>query len=458
MCWGSGIGVHFPPALFIAIMTDSEVSWYRNRSFLHFDSPISLENAQAIVTPESVRSHAFLPFIYFEKKISRKQREEAKVNPQDKRKVRLIMYASHWDSHIYSFYAYKIQKLYEERVEYYCSESIIAYRRLGKTNIHFAKDVFEYIKERRVGVAIAKDVKKFFGNLRHDILKWQWQSLLNLPSLPDDHYRVFKSLTRFSFIRKDEIFPHREPSDYRRILSIQEMRSLIRSGDIVPEFNGERSANGGIKWKTFGLPPGAPICALLSNIYMLDFDMLLTRKANEKNALYRRYCDDILLVCAENDCKFFKSLIRQSLNRLGLCDNPQKEIISRFSQENGVIVVSPPLQYLGFEYDGTKVTLRSKTIAQHKIKAIRCIRQELKFAKQQGLSRIRRKRIFSWFSHLRNMIPMDKDNQCGQRNFQTYVNHAAKIFGSEAIHRQMRKHWAWLCKQINKADDELTQN
>ena len=40
--------------------------------------------------------------------------------------------------------------------------------------------------------------------------------------------------------------------------------------------------------------------AVCSNIYLIDFDQELKEWAESHNALYRRYCDDLILVIPEN--------------------------------------------------------------------------------------------------------------------------------------------------------------
>ncbi len=45
-----------------------------------------------------------------------------------------------------------------------------------------------------------------------------------------------------------------------------------------------------------GIPQGSPISALLSNIYMLEFDVLVKEKIMECKGSYFRYCDDILCI------------------------------------------------------------------------------------------------------------------------------------------------------------------
>jgi hypothetical protein len=437
-------------------VTISNTPWYRPRGTFHFDMPISLEKAKAIIAPPNVEHHSFLPFIRREKKSRAKD-----GNP--KWKIRYTMYASHRNSHIFSYYNFLLQPLYEAKINCLdCSDSIRAYRKLRKSNIHFAKEAFEEIKQRRVGVAIAMDVKGFFDYLRHDILKKQWQSLLNMSRLPDDHYAVFKAITRYSFVDQTQAYSHRQLMGIKGLCSIQEMRSVIQSGRLKIGRNGTRLPDGSFKWNTVGIPQGSPMSGLLANIHMIDFDEKLTEAAKRKNARYWRYSDDILVVCDACDRTYFEKLIRDSLQAIGLKENPTKTNVAEFSNINGVFTVKSTskkrgLQYLGFEYDGQRILIRSETLSRHKIKAKHCIKKELAFAKRHGLPRIRRKKIYSYYSHLLNTMVKSASAKCQykHRNFHTYVKSAARILQSEAITRQMRKHWSWLGVQIKKANDKL---
>ncbi len=45
-----------------------------------------------------------------------------------------------------------------------------------------------------------------------------------------------------------------------------------------------------------GIPQGSPISAILSNIYMIDFDVKMKEFISKVNGKYYRYCDDILCI------------------------------------------------------------------------------------------------------------------------------------------------------------------
>ena len=152
-------------------MLNSNNQWFRSRGYLHFDAPIKLSKASKIVSsPENVSKHAFLPLISY-------SIESFKVHPNadgkivKKPKSRPVSYASHIDSHIYSYYAEKLSQPYErDLASLSLNDSVLAFRALSKSNIDFANDAFEKIKEHGNCTAIAMDISGFFDNLDHDIL------------------------------------------------------------------------------------------------------------------------------------------------------------------------------------------------------------------------------------------------------------------------------------------------
>jgi len=44
----------------------------------------------------------------------------------------------------------------------------------------------------------------------------------------------------------------------------------------------------------YGIPQGSALSALLSNIYLVDFDEYMFKLGQTIGFIYRRYCDDIL--------------------------------------------------------------------------------------------------------------------------------------------------------------------
>ena len=63
---------------------------------------------------------------------------------------------------------------YNEIAKQYCiNKSVIAYRNIfdGKSNIHFAKEVIDFISKQKKAFVYVSDFSKFFDRLNHKYLK-----------------------------------------------------------------------------------------------------------------------------------------------------------------------------------------------------------------------------------------------------------------------------------------------
>ena len=65
-----------------------------------------------------------------------------------------------------------------------------------------ADEAFADIEQKSPCEVRAYDIAGFFDSLDHKRLKHSWCRLLNEDSLPDDHYAVFKSITRLGEFSK----------------------------------------------------------------------------------------------------------------------------------------------------------------------------------------------------------------------------------------------------------------
>src|SRR5690606_17089470 len=127
-------------------MSKDEPAWYKKRGYLHFDAPIGAARAAKLVrNTKAVSKHAFYPLLRYEV-ISKKLRRSADGKLKPEPKIRPISYAAHADSQIYSFYANQLAEAYERKLaSLELSECVLAFRKLRKSNIEFARDAFTEI-------------------------------------------------------------------------------------------------------------------------------------------------------------------------------------------------------------------------------------------------------------------------------------------------------------------------
>lgn len=420
--------------------------WYRLRRYIHFDEPLNLKHAEKLVmNPDNVASHSFWPLIRFDvniKKISQdKKTKEIKTKP----KVRPISYAAHSDSLIYSFYCENLSKLYEDRIKKEeIDDVVLAFRSLGKNNIDFAKKAFDEIKLRQNCSVIALDITKFFDTLSHKKLKHSWKNLINLDRLPKDHLAIYNSVTKFSYVDREKLFELLKISNSnprsdgrKRICTPKEFREIVRTQDIIE--------SNPLKNEKKGIPQGTSLSALLSNIYMLEFDIAASRFAKQYNGKYMRYCDDMLFIMPLGSGKLTEDFAEDKIKELEIEINPDKTDRCDFIAKSGLLSTKKPLQYLGFLFDGERTIIRSAAFAKYSNRVKRGVslakqtmrrKNEIKNSLGCPETNLYKKQIFSRYSHL------------GKRNFIRYGYKAANILNSNTIRKQLRPLWWRLLEEI----------
>lgn len=283
------------------------LAWFKERKYLHFDIPITAKSKsktiEFVTDPNNISKHSFYPFItYNATKYKIREDEGTGKRFLDDTGVRPISYASHLDAQIYSYYSHQLSALYENRIKSLgLSETVIAFRKLkdkktgdSKSNIHLARDAFDAIKEIGNCKVYAFDIKSFFDNLNPIVLKQKWEKVLNTKRLPDDHFSVYKSVTKFSVVTKDELYDlFKIPKNYRekgifRICNPDEFRNHVRGEKAEFIDNSGNEKKGLIQTKRIGIHQGSPISATLANIYMIDFDETLNKKIVSAGGKYFR--------------------------------------------------------------------------------------------------------------------------------------------------------------------------
>ena len=427
----------------------------RQKFYLHFDEskPASLVY-KYVTCPKNIEKHSFYPFIHFETTIKKIYKERKiikgkikKVVKKKPNKIRPIKYCSHIDGHIYAYYAHLLSDHYEKVLdERNLSNVVLAFRKLDtpQSNINFAKTVFDEIKKRQNCSVVCIDIKGFFDNLDHVLLKQAWCRVLNCDKLPKDHYQIYKSITKYAYVEKDQIYSslgislNSKNRDLKRLCSSSDFRSKIRKENLILINNEPK-----------GIPQGSPISAFLSNIYMIDFDIKIQEICLRNNWLYLRYCDDVILIC-DNHIKANMIVISQ-IDKIKLEVQTDKTQISIF--QNGLLLPKPenkPVQYLGFTYDGKKVLLRDSGLAKYSHKVMKVVRMSNKKLLKINSSR-----------ELRNLEPLKLNKKhiyrrftyIGQRNYISYALRASKIMSEPAISKQIKPHWKRLHKHLSKYED-----
>jgi RNA-directed DNA polymerase len=413
-----------------------------SRSYLHFDHPVETTRAATVCKDlREVARHAFYPLIYTTLSRTKFCRNDKGVLVKEK-KEREIAYAAHMDREIYAHYTKQLNTLYEQALkERGLEDVVLAFRNLGKSNIHFAQEAFAEITKQGTCNAIGMDISGFFDNLNHTYLKEKWKILLNQDSLPPDHYNIFKSITKYAKVEKTLLYKrlgisihnprHTNPS---RLCEPLEFRQLVRHGGLI-ETNKEAK----------GIPQGTSISCALSNIYMLDFDEFAHQWMQSINGSYRRYCDDMLFIYPASQVAEIVSVVSAKLEDLSLQVNQKKTEERKFNLTDNGLKSDKPLQYLGFTFDGRQILLRSATLSRQMTRMKKAVklakasmRKRNKALAARGLpiKMLYRKSLYKRYSYL------------GRGKFVNYGLNSAKIMQSESIRKQIKPLWKRLLREI----------
>ena len=530
--------------------------WLKSKGYLHLSPSLKIgENWRTykmqIEDEKFVAKYAFYPLIHSlikERKfknadlskhstIGRAHKHILHKNNQTEptSKLRPLHYASHYDALIYGYYASLLNCKYEEKLSshpelYKC---VTAYRKIkidinsdkGKSTIHFAKDVFDEIKirtedDKKVAV-LTFDIKGFFPSLDHKLLKQKWAYMIDEETLPPDHYNVFKSCTNFSYVLKDDLrkvrntmgrrsgFDEKKLNKIRRqkgfkcfFESNEDFRNHIKTGKLRVFKNPFRSLDSDDKKHIVGIPQGLPISATLANIYLFDFDKtIIENLVLQKNIYYRRYSDDIVIICNVEDIeitkKYVENLIKECKVEISTSKTEtfifehiehnslkNKRLTSVKINNDGSKIFNCPLIYLGFEFRGYNVLIKSTNLAKYYRRIISIVKRRANRAKR-GIENNPLQKKAVYINQIKKLYnrPLSKiDSETGElkqqlrkrtdlvlndrgqysnittefksktknSNYMGYIRRCSEIFETETFEKQLRKRKHIVQTAINK--------
>jgi hypothetical protein len=488
-----------------------EKDWVRLKPYPHIGPKLGVNDIpwvrRYVKDVKKVEEHSFLPFIHRTMSVRKFRREKhpngdrSKLRVASPPKKREIFYANHLDANLYAYYAFLLSKAYNTQlIKLEIDQCVTAYRRIplnekrNKCNIDFAKEIFDHIEDNcgEELAVITFDITRFFDNLNHKRLKKAWKAVLEVDDLPPDHYNIFKNITRFSYVEIDVLFEefkdemnlkklhYLAQKDVKQFCTLEQFKSKVRTSGMIHTNKWEQpvdeESGRDLVRRTRGIPQGSPISAVLANLYLLDFDKLVNDAAVEAKGLYRRYSDDMVVVCKMKDRDFFIELLEQEIRNFDLDIQPAKTQVFRFKTENeeissnewnrttGQYQDNTKFEYLGFFYDGKAIGLKSAGLSSYYRKMKRSVRRHAFFQRngKYETGKFFRNKVIKQFTHLgkrRRLIWKRKKGSTNKYvkskkfnwgNYLTYAELAHNAMGDKSIiKRQLRRHW-------NKVQEEIT--
>ncbi|MBB5620962.1 hypothetical protein HDE69_002015 [Pedobacter cryoconitis] len=507
---------------------EQQKKWLKSRGYLHITPKINVnarktEMVSKVQNNDWVKRHAFFPLIHSvikERKFKKHPDDPTKrghshvVKGKHKpsAKQRPLHYSTHIDSMIFGYYASYLLQLYELELEKHegLKECITAYRKIGldddeetgKSTINFANEAFDEIGRRALNgcVVLMFDIESFFSRLNHEKLKNAWSKLLGDETrMPDDHFNVFKAATKFNYILRDDLRigkrlnGRRQGFDERKLAKIRKFKGLEAFYESLEDFRRAiKSKEITVYKKQFvkdgvqvGIPQGLPISAVLANLYLLDFDLeVLNVVVKQMNGFYRRYSDDILIVCKADQANWISDFIETEIEKSRVSISTTKTETYEFSKiavshkKTKIVstqilkskrLVGKPLSYLGFEFYGEKILIKSANLAKFyrriiytvKRRAQRAIkiaainsstpviykaklfklykRLDLDDVKEEPFVIKRLKRNPNGEFSFKKIEIKPKEEKPKKANYISYVRRSSRLMAQEEINQQVRK-------------------
>lgn len=422
------------------------------KKYAHFDKRVMINDVwDYISNPKMVAKHGFYPFIHYTQIFKKYKKSVGAVS-----KEREICYSAHLDRCIFQYYSFLLNEKYNSRVSRDGINNVaVAYRNnLECSNIEFSKSVFDFIRKFESCYIMVGDFTSFFDNLDHVYLKKQLCSLLEVDTLSDDYYAVYKNITRYSKWELSDLLMLNGLSDSKAdrkklnfkdsVLTLKQFKKYKKQY-VIPHS------------EPYGIPQGSAISAVLANIYMLNADKEIYDYVNCHNGIYMRYSDDFIIVIpsTKEDFKIHYNWIKRYLEALpGVELSPEKTKLFRYCDS---VIVScnnefePDvnndkniLNFLGFSFNGKEITIRDKTISKYYYRMYRKAHtiNKNRFVSPKG-KRISCKNLYEKYSI--------KGAKGGKGNFLTYVCRANKAYhGQEPINRSIKNHMYKIRKALNK--------
>jgi len=505
-----------------------EKDWFRLKLYPHIGlqlRPIDRAWVEPYVkSSKAIAKHAFYPFIHREITDRRYRREikedgaRTEFRVASMSKPRDIHFSNHLDSKVFGYYSELLSKEYEDLIEELdIGSCVTAYRRIklspedeksrNKCNIDFANDAFQYIKLNKGYnlVAITFDIKGFFDNLDHKILKRNWRRVIGSGiDLPPDHYNVFRNITKFSYVEEVDLFNlfkgkivvERQSNRLKQIevkrteylrnkgalaYCYKENIEEIRKAGLIKNNKHVYEEGKGYVLRKKGIPQGSPISATLANMYLIDFDKNTHNYLKSIGGVYQRYSDDMVAICPVEyedevidhfmtSIKEYKLEIQDSKTQVFhfLFDSTaDRHFCYEKNRKADSLQNNTSFEYLGFQFDGFYTMIKNASISNYYRKMMRDFARSYFYTyhnktatkgevfknhlyKRHTHLGSERRRVYKRHPNKTNLFIKSYKYDWG--NFITYAKLAEATIPDNKIGGQIKGHWKKFHEMMKKVE------
>lgn len=261
--------------------------------------------------------------------------------------------------------------------------------------------------------------------------------------LPEDHYVVFKNITRYSRWELTDLLKLNGLPD-----TFAGRKELNNKALVITHEQYKENRNMIVKNpNSYGIPQGSPISALLANVYMLDIDKKIYEIVTGHNGMYMRYSDDFIIILPDIEKTKAEECLSGIVNLINDTDGLelQNEKTQFFYFDGATISNCSSIfhkdadcknryvNFLGFTFDGMNVVIRPKTVTKY---YYRMYRKAKGIVMANGISprgrKISKRNLYEKYSI--------KGAYINKGNFLSYVARAKFIFKEDTVERDTKKH------------------
>lgn len=258
--------------------------------------------------------------------------------------------------------------------------------------------------------------------------------------------------------------------------SFNEKFDLLRKRELVVVNKPKKEDDGTIVHK--GIPQGSSISAFLSNLYLMEFDSLIYKLSQEQNFIYRRYCDDLLVICPSGLADKINKVVLDEIGKYGLEIQDKKTEVIEFKKNSKGFIRSfdkkklsklgaagyteqkfyKNLQYLGFEFNGQNIYIRPGSLSRYFRKMKGRITKTIMMARgsKSKSDKVFKAQLYHRYTHLGKKNFLNYAYKASQKYFLNSEGKRKEGMNSPSIRRQIKAHFDILKRELRLTDIQIS--